>query len=159
MSMKNPISEEQAKAITEEYRQLVDAALQQLSEHKQWLKEKLIDSSVGTMSLVVLNTLVYMVDHITLETVYAEPNVTQLVLVGGAMVQKKTLSLVWQYPEELLTFLMSPSAPEELRASLNGASIHGPEDQPAFTIKQASDTELLAEAEKAKAQQEAEKKP
>jgi len=150
--MTTPISDERAQKMTEEYQQLMAIAVKQLDEHKVWLKDRI--AALTSMTSFDRATLAYQVDRIELETVYAEPNVTQLLYEDGVLVPKKTMSLVWQYPDELIAFLTSDLATEELRNTLDGANFHSEEDQPAFHLKKATDAEVQAEAEKARAQRD-----
>lgn len=136
----NSISEEQAARMTAEFRELADKAQKQLDEHKAWLKDRIWTLMVGEMSLVMLNLLMYQVDHIRLETVRAEPNVTQLVKEGEHTVAKPTISVIYEYPDELFAFLTNDATPAELRASMVSANVDKLGDQPALQVKRLADT-------------------
>lgn len=47
--MSNKIDDEQAKKMTEETRELMDKSLQQLAEHKVWLKTRMHELMLGKM--------------------------------------------------------------------------------------------------------------
>lgn len=107
---------------------LMTDAMQQLEEHKVWLKDQLheyMHALPGGEWKIAFRVVIDQVDEIKLR-------MTRVDAVDN-------VSLLWEYPDELLTFLRSTKAPQHLRASLEGGRLVEPE-QPGHSVKRAPNT-------------------
>ncbi len=105
---------------------LMADALQQLEEHKAWLKEQLF--TLGA------------------EAVHHDESIMPLIAqVDGIKLRMSrvdamdSISILWEYPDELLAFLRSDFTPQHLRASLEGGRLVEL-DQPGHSVKRAPNT-------------------
>jgi hypothetical protein len=97
---------------------LVATARRQLDEHKRWLTAELLTIPPTAGAYLVKDVLVTQARSIELRVVKA---------VGT------TVSVVYDYPDELFRFLSSDDAPPHLRASLAGGHVVNP-DRPVSTV-------------------------
>ena len=90
---------------------LMEDALTQLEEHKQWLKaqmyEHLHTQPEGEWKLG-FRLLISQVDEIKM--LMARP-------------ESGTVSIVWSYPDDLSAFLRAEATPQHLRATLDGGHV------------------------------------
>lgn len=105
--------------MTTESDDLVAAAQLQLEQHRDWLVAKI---SELPESMVLPE-----------ETLFLTTQARQIRL-RVAKASAQTITVVWEYPDELHAFLVSPRATEELRATLAGGHVVDP-NQPAWSVK------------------------
>lgn len=98
---------------------LVTKAQKQLDEHKTWLRLEIGKIAMSTTDSV---TLMYQAGEIRLRVA----KVSQVVTV------------VWEYPDELIAFLRSDLAPKHLRDTLAGGHVVDP-NQPAWSARRVHD--------------------
>ena len=98
---------------------LMEKALKQLAEHQEWLAAEIekIPSDVSMAAAKVM--LVSQVGMIKLRMVTAGNN---------------RVSVVWDYPDELVAFLRSDTTPKHLRDTLAGGHFVD-QNQPAFSAQ------------------------
>lgn len=96
---------------------LMTEAQQQLDEHKAWLK---IEISMHATHVAQLQN---HVDEIKLRMARVDA--------------EDSVSILWEYPEELLAYLRDPSTPDHLRKTLEGGCVVDLE-QPGFSAKRAN---------------------
>lgn len=103
---------------------LVTKAQQQLDEHKEWLASAIdgILPPPGSSLVHRRRALADQARQITLRVVKASA---------------QTVSVVWDYPDELYAFLRSEHAPKHLRDSLAGGHVVSP-NQPASKLRRAT---------------------
>lgn len=104
---------------------LMDNALKQLEEHKVWLKEKMHEHMNAQDSgewKLAFRVLISQVDDMKLRMSRVD--------------SIDSISIVWEYPDELLAYLASEKAPEHLRRTLEGGRLIDP-NQPASSAKSA----------------------
>lgn len=106
---------------------LVTAAQRQLDEHKAWLR-----SQIGLISVCdpygpedAWISRIAQVDEIRLRV---------------ARASRSVVTVVYEYPDELYTWLSSDAAPKHLRDSLAGGHVVDP-NQPALTVRREEPTE------------------
>lgn len=98
---------------------LITKAQQQLDEHKEWLAteiEKLSPEPGHGLALYVL----------------CAWQARQIKLRVARCTSHKTISVVWEYPDELVAFLRAETTPKHLRDSLAGGHVVDP-SQRTFT--------------------------
>jgi hypothetical protein len=101
---------------------LMADALQQLAEHKAWLKDE-IDKIPSEINMAAAKSMLRsQVDMIKLRL---------------ARVDQNRASVVYDYPDELFAFLQAPSTPQLLRDTLVGGHLVSTE-QPAHTFRRES---------------------
>lgn len=107
-----------------EVAKLMSDAQQQLDEHKVWLKTQMREymnaQDAGEWKLN-FRVLIEQVDNIKLRMSRAEE---------GAV------TIVWEYPDEVIAYLKDPTTPEHIRKSLEGGHVLNP-DQPGHSVKRA----------------------
>lgn len=106
---------------------LIDEARKQLDEHRAWLAAEIRKVEFGDPAL-----------DSTREPLALQVGMIQLraarVLGTTDAPHRATLSVVYDYPDELFMFLTSDLAPAHLRATVEGGHVVSPE-QPAFTVE------------------------
>lgn len=105
--------------MSETARNLMETARKQLDEHIAWLVAEIekIPADVGMAGGKVL--ILHQAYSIKLRVVTTNSG---------------RVSVVWDYPDELIAFLRSEAAPKHLRDTLAGGHLVS-SDQPAFAVK------------------------
>lgn len=107
---------------------LMTEALQQLEEHKVWLKQQMheyLNEQPGGEWKIAFRVLIMQVEDIKLRS--------------SRMDAPDNVSILWEYPDELLAFLRSERAPQHLRATLEGGRLVE-QNQPGHSAKRAPNT-------------------
>jgi hypothetical protein len=107
----------------EEYRTLLDQALQQLEEHKVWLKAELIKAGDVQAWLVAEVESI----SVQLATVKRESD-------------KPLVSVMWTYPDNLHAYLKRSDIPSTLQKALQGGITVEPKDTAVDTFPQTGKT-------------------
>ena len=97
---------------------LLDNAQKQLNEHSAWLVAEITKLEPEQTAPHVRSVLIVQATQIKLRMARAD---------------KDSVSVVWDYPDELGAFLKADTTPEHLRASLAGGHIVTP-DEPATRV-------------------------
>lgn len=107
---------------------MMTQAQQQLDEHKVWLKQQMheyLNAQDGGEWKIAFRVLIMQVEDIKLR--------------ASRIDAVDNVSILWEYPDELLAFLRSERAPQHLRATLEGGRLVE-QDQPGHSVKRAPNT-------------------
>lgn len=114
--MSDKMTKEQAELLGPEYVKIIEAAEQQLSEHKLWLRKQLHELAWPNPEAVNA-----VQDR---EDLYnAIDEVPKLRLEAVRMEQDKTLSAIYDYPDALYSFLMREDCPEAISLRKSNARV------------------------------------
>lgn len=103
---------------------LMSAALAQLEEHKAWLKDQMhewMNAEPGGEWKLNFRLVINMVDDIKLRMSRADEG---------------EVTVLWEYPDDLLAFFRLETTPAHLRATLEGGRVVDL-DQPGLSAKRA----------------------
>jgi hypothetical protein len=98
-----------------EVARLMGDAQQQLDEHKLWLKGQMhewMNTQDGGEWKLQFRVLIEQVDDIKLRM---------------SRVDSDNITIVWEYPDEIITFLKAETTPAHLRKALEGGHVINPE--------------------------------